>query len=96
MKKHNYPFVALGLGITLLLIVHVGNEINSAGTPAIPLLTLLVINEFGLFATAIGSYIGIRHTMETGLKPSYSIITGCCLLLALYFMFMGIALWPKS
>ncbi|MES9843933.1 MAG: hypothetical protein ABW162_06725 [Candidatus Sedimenticola sp. PURPLELP] len=95
MKKQNYPFIALALGLTLLLIVIYGNQINNAGTPAVPLLTLLVVNEFGFFATAIGSYIGIRHIMATGMKPIYTITTGCCLLLSIYFMFMGIALWPQ-
>lgn len=96
MKKHSYPYIALPLGLTLLLIVLVGERVNSGEAPAIPLLTLLIINEFGFFATAIDSYIGIRHILDTGMKPVYTIITACCLLLSLYFLFMGVALWPTN
>ncbi|MET0049224.1 MAG: hypothetical protein ABW066_15710 [Sedimenticola sp.] len=96
MKRHNYPYIALALGLTLLSIVLVGERVNSGETAAIPLLTLLIINEFGFFATAIGSYIGFRHIQVIGMQPLYTVITACCLLLSLYFLYMGIELWPSG
>ena len=49
MKTFNFPYLALGLGLFLILIVIKGSEAGSDGVTPVPLLTLLVICEFGFF-----------------------------------------------
>ena len=94
MKKINFPYIALGLGIFLMLVIIKGGETDSEGASLIPLLTRLVINEFALIATAIGAYIEIRKMFSDGIKL-FSVLTALlCLLLSIRFLFIGIELWP--
>jgi hypothetical protein len=94
MKKESFPFVASGLGLFLMLLLIKGSETGKDGSTLIPLLTLLVVCEFAFFVNAIGAYIGIKHTLTTKLKPLYAAVTLLCALLAIFFAWMGILLWP--
>jgi len=94
MKKINFPYVALGLGVFLMLIVVFGSMTQGETGTVLPLLSLLVVSEFAFFLTAIAGYIGVSHLISTGIKPFYAITTLLCLLLSLRFMVLGIQLWP--
>jgi len=94
MKTINFPYIALGLGAFLLLLVIGGSEINTDGTTVLPLLTLLVVSEFSFFVTAIAVYIGSQNIKAMGLKSFYSLTTLLCLFLSIQFMLLGIKLWP--
>lgn len=94
MKSYNFPYIALSLGLLLMLVVMKGSEIRDDGMTALPVLTMLVISEFAFFVTAAGAYIGIRHSLSTGIKPVYTIITALCILVSVRFLFLGIDLWP--
>jgi heme/copper-type cytochrome/quinol oxidase subunit 3 len=95
MKTHNFPFIASGLGLFLMLLVLNGSQAREDGATAIPLLTLLIVSEFAFFVTAIGGYLGIRHILANGIKPAYGLATLVCALLAILFLWMGIMLWPS-
>ncbi|MES9991626.1 MAG: hypothetical protein ABW098_06695 [Candidatus Thiodiazotropha sp.] len=95
MNKSNFPFVALSLGLLIMLVVMKGIQPQADGTTTIPLLTLLVASEFAFFVTAIGGYIGIRHIQATGMRPLYTGTTLFCILLSIGFLLLGITLWPK-
>jgi hypothetical protein len=95
MKKHTFPYIALGLGLPLMLLVIVGGQVREEGITTIPLLTLLIVSEFAFFVTAIGGYLGIRHLLETGIKPLYAVVTALCGLSSLWFLWTGIQLWPQ-
>jgi hypothetical protein len=95
MKKHTFPYIALGLGALLMLLVMVGSQVREEGATTIPLLTLLIASEFAFFVTAIGAYLGIKHLSEAGMKPFYAVVTALCGLSSLWFLWMGIQLWPK-
>ena len=77
-----------------MLLVWFGSKPLGDGSTILPLLTLLVVSEFSFFVTGIGTVIGSRHILSTGLKPVYAIITLLCLLLSLRFLWLGIELWP--
>ena len=94
MKKYNFPYIALGLGLFLMLVVIKGSEIRSDGHTTIPLLSLLAISEFAFFVTAIGVYIGIKHILSVGNKLIYTAVTLFCILLSIRFLMLGIDLWP--
>ncbi|MES9833888.1 MAG: hypothetical protein ABW139_16755 [Candidatus Thiodiazotropha sp. DIVDIV] len=96
MIKNNFPFIALGLGLFLMLLVMKGSEIGSDGVTTIPLLTLLFVCEFAFVVTAIGSYLGIRGTLASGFKPFYSTVTLICILLSLSFFWQGVTLWQSA
>ncbi len=95
MKNHTFPYIAVGLGVILMLVVTKGNELRASGASEIPLLTLLVISEVAFFATAIGAFIGFKHIRTVGFKTSYSLVTAACVLLAGQFLWLGLGLWPR-
>jgi len=94
MKTYNYPYLALGLGILLLVIIMKGSETDAEGMTMLPLLTLLIINECAFILTAAAVYIGIRRLMKIGFQAMYSATVLVCLLLSIQFMLLGIKLWP--
>jgi heme/copper-type cytochrome/quinol oxidase subunit 3 len=96
MNKNQFPFVALGIGLFMLLLVIKGSQSGDDGTTIIPLLTLLIVSEFSFFVTAVGAYLGIRQIQANGIKPLIALITLLCMLLAVGFLWLGITLWPFS
>ena len=94
MKTRDFPYVALALGAFLLLVVLKGSQIAGDGQTSLPLLTLLVVSEFSFFVNTIGAYIGINQIQKIGFQPIYGLVTLLCGVLSLYFMWLGIQLWP--
>lgn len=94
MKTYNFPYIAMILGLLLLLIVMRGSETDAEGITALPLLTLLIINECAFFLTAAGAFIGIKRLLNTGFQAFYSATTLLCILLTIQFILLGIKLWP--
>ena len=94
MKKIHFPYLAAALGLTFLPVIILGNAVGEDGVRALPLLTLLIMNEFGFFATAAGIYIGVQHIRAAGIKPLYGLATVGCVALLIAFTTLGIELWP--
>ena len=95
MKKINFPYIALGLGLFLMLIVYKGSETDNSGTTSMPLLTLLAISEVAFFVTAFGAYFGVKRMLSNGFRLIDATIAVFCALLAIKFMMLGITLWPR-
>ena len=96
MKTIHFPYIALALCSLLLLVVLRGSQLNTEGTTALPLLTLLIVSEFSFFVTAIGVYIGLSNIKQFGILSVYSVAIVLCLILAIKFTFLGISLWPLN
>ena len=98
MKTINFPYLALALGLFLLMLVTKGSETLPDGTTALPLLTLLIANECAFILSAIGALIGLKNlksiNFKFSLKPLYTITTVLCILLTIQFTLLGINLWP--
>jgi hypothetical protein len=92
--KLSFPWLALGLGLTIAVILVASGAVDPASEPALPLLTLLVMAEFAFFVTAIGAVQGIRMGLAQGFGfILYTVIAGCSLL-AVGFLWLGLSLWP--
>ena len=94
MKTFNFPYVALGLGLFLMLLLVKGGEVGPDGAVLLPLLTRMIISEFAFFVTAFAVYIGVKHIRVIGMKPVYTSATLLCLVLSARFLVLGIDLWP--
>ena len=98
MKTINFPYLALALGLFLLLVVTRGSETDAEGFTALPLLTLLIVNECAFFLTAAGSFIGLKQLYSSGFNfkknPLYFMTTVTCILLTIQFTLLGFELWP--
>ncbi len=94
MKTVNFPYIALGLGVPLLLIVLAGSNLGDDGSTRLPLLTLLIVSEFAGVVCAIGAYIGIQQLRSAGIQWLYLLATLLCGLLSAQFLMLGLELWP--
>ena len=94
MNNISFPWLALGLGLVVAVGLMMSGVFSPGGPYKLPLLTMLIVNEFGFFVTAIGAGLGIKSLLEKGMNPIMlggSIADG---LLAVMFLYLGIQLWP--
>jgi len=68
--------------------------LSPGGNYDLPLLTMLIVNEFGFFVTAIGAGVGINMLLKNGAQPSLVMVTIACALMAAGFLYLAIKLWP--
>lgn len=94
MKKSSFPFVALGIGLALMALLLVAGSPGDETRRVLPLLTLLIVSEFGMFLTGIGAWLGVATMRATGFRPAMLSITLACTLLAIAFLLLGIGYWP--
>lgn len=94
MKSSYFPYIAAGLGLILLVAVSKGSTTNSDGDTLLPLLTLLLVSEFGFIVTAIGAYLGFRQIRSAGKTPAYIATTILCAVVSVCCLYLGIKLWP--
>ena len=98
MKTVNFPYIAMLLGLFLMMLVIRGSETDGQGVTALPLLSLLIANECSFFLTLAGTFIGLKYLktihFKISLKPLYTITTILCILLTIQSILLGIKLWP--
>lgn len=91
--KLPFPWLALGLGLVIALVLLVGGALAAPQARALPLLTLLIVTEFGFFLSAIGALLSLRK--HPGGRSVAVLAAGFgCLLLAGGFFWLGLQLWP--
>ncbi len=97
MIKAPFPWIALGVGLLLLLLL-----LGTGALPLIregrdlPLLTQLIMAEFGFFLTAIGAYKSIVAARAEGWRPALMLVLAGCVSLAVAFVWLGLRLWPGA
>lgn len=94
MKTQAFPWIALSLGLLVAVTLLGGGALRPADEYALPLLTLMIVNEFGFFLTAIGAGIGIHSLSKQGIRVSLLVTTLACCVLAAGFLYLGFRLWP--
>jgi hypothetical protein len=94
MQNLSYPWLALGLGLLVAFGLLQAGALPADGNYALPMLTMLIINEFGFFVTAIGAGVGINKLLAGGVRPPLLLATLGCAVLAAGFLYLGIKLWP--
>jgi len=94
MNKSNFPYLGLLLGVFLLLTVMGGRELSPNGEPLLPLLMLLLMNEFAFIISAISVFIGIKQMKSNGVQALFAVVVGGCLLVGSFSIFLGVQLWP--
>lgn len=95
MKK-SITWLTLGIGLFLALILFRFNPLSASSGFSLPMLTALLMSEFGFIITVIGAGISVRDVLKQGveLRPAALLIGN--LLLALNFINQGLSLWAES
>ena len=60
----------------------------------LPLLTLLIVAEFGFFLTAAGAFMAVRAQLHAAFSGALAMVALGCALLAVLFVWLGVRLWP--
>jgi hypothetical protein len=92
--KLPFPWVALGVGLVLALVLLQTGAMPGDAERGLPLLTQLIIAEFGFFLTAIGAGMAARSIMSRGFVAATAAALAGCALLAAGFLWLGLQLWP--
>ena len=94
MNNISFPWLALGLGLLVAVGLMMSGAFSPEGTYKLPLLTMLIVSEFGFFVTAIGAGLGINTLLEKGMNQVMLGIVVADGLMAAMFLYLGIQLWP--
>lgn len=94
MGKLNFPWLALGLGLLVATGLLASGALSPGADYDLPLLTMLIVNEFGFFVTAIGAGVGVNTLIRDGVQPTLLMVVIACALMAAGFLYLAIRLWP--
>ena len=96
MKSLSITWIALAVGLLIALLLLPSVAPAPQFSISLPLLTKLILAEFGFLLTAIGAFIG-THRLFQG-PVTLSLLLACigCGLLSIAFLSLGITLWPGS
>ena len=94
MQNTHFSFIATALGLILLALLMKTAPETIDGPPKLPLLTMLIVSEFGFFVTAIGAFTAIKTQLAKGHNKYLLTSTICCILLSIKFLLTGISYWP--
>lgn len=94
MGKLTFPWLALGLGLLVAAGLLMSGALSPGGNYDLPLLTMLIVNEFGFFVTAIGAGVGINSLLRNGAQSSLLMVVIADAVLAAGFLYLAIRLWP--
>jgi hypothetical protein len=95
MKK-SIPWLTLGIGLVFSLILLRFSPLSARSGFILPMLTALLMSELGFIITAIGTGISVRDVLKQGVRLRLVALLIGNLLLALYFVNQGLALWSES
>jgi hypothetical protein len=96
MKKQTFPWIALGLGTLLAMILLRFGAAEGQQAAALPLLTTLFLCEFGLLVCIAGAYMGTRVWLTERSAWLSLLPPIACGALAIGFAWTGLALWQGS
>ena len=88
--------MALALGLFLMGILYKTGATDPATELVLPLLTVLIISEFGFIVCAVAVFFGGQTLIRNGLEIVTAVVTLLCGMLAVEFMLTGIRHWPGS
>lgn len=94
MGKLTFPWLAMGMGLMVAVGLVASGVLSPDANYDLPLLTMMIVNEFGFFVTAIGAGIGINVLLKDGMQPTLLMVTIACGVMAAGFLFLAIRLWP--
>ena len=96
MSKANFPFIALALGLALMGVLYKTGAADPDAELMLPLLTVLVISEFGFIVMAVAVYMGALTLIRNGFDIVLGVVTLLCGMLGVEFMLVGIAHWSGN
>ena len=94
MNKTNFPFIALGLGLFLMGVLYKTGATDPDAELLLPLLTVLIISEFGFLVMAAAFFLGGQTLIKNGFDIVLGVVTLLCGMMGIEFMLVGLQHWP--
>ena len=94
IQKAPFSLIAFILGLILLVLLIKSAPDVIGGEPKLPLLTMLIISEFGFVVNVIGAFTAIKSILNSGMNQYMLAGTICCAALSIKFMMIGVSYWP--
>lgn len=95
MSKFPFPWLALGAGLLIALLLLMAMQAPADQAP-LPLLAQMLLAEFGFVLNAIGIWIGLRRLQGGGGDLSTLLALAGCLVMAAVLGLLGVSLWPEG
>jgi hypothetical protein len=95
MSKFPLPWLALGAGVLIALLLLMSMQAGPDAAP-LPLLTQLLLAEFGFVLNVIGVWLGWRDLQRKGRTTAGLLVLAGCVLMALLLALLGLSLWPEG
>ena len=95
MSIAKFPYIAFALSVIFIIVLTFGQQ-QVDGATLLPLLTLLLVSEFGFILNLITLYIILKYSFQ---QASIALKTGMLLAVigfSLYFLVQGLQLWPSQ
>lgn len=93
MNRKVFPFIALGIGLFMAAVLLLGGALS--GQLLMPLLAALLMSEFGFILNLVGVFLAYQSLNEVRSVPVMITMVGCALV-AVFFLWLGITLWPDN
>jgi hypothetical protein len=90
------PWIAIGLSVPLLLLPWTAGVRTHGDEHGIPLLTVLLMSEFGFVLTAVGAFAATRTIRKTGYRHTRAAGLLACFALAMGFLWALLRLYPAG
>ncbi len=92
MNKAAFPIIALFIGIFIQVVLTI--TISENGETAMPLLTLLLMTEFGMIVCIVGVIMGGKRLLnKAGFDIKLALVVAGCAALAIMLGIDGLELW---
>ena len=95
MSITKFPFIALALSIIFLVVLTLGGHDQANGMTVLPLLTLLLVSEFGFIMNLIAVYIVIKHRCQQTISANNIALIAIAFGFSVYFLTQGLSFWPR-
>jgi hypothetical protein len=96
MNRTNFPFIALALGLALMGLLYKTGATGPDAELLLPLLTVLIVSEFGFIVMAAAVFLGLQTMIRNGFDLVLGVVTLVCGMLGVEFMLVGLAHWPDT
>lgn len=94
--KNNFPWLTLGVGLVLALVLVWFSPLNRSIPVAMPLLMALFMAELGFLVTAAGAMTAIYKIRSSGMDNRLMVLVAGNLVLAVNLAYVGYVLWPDT
>ena len=94
--KQKFPFIAAGVGIVFVLILHLSGATSDGTAFKLPLLTMLLMSELGAIVTVLGAYFGFMIWKNERNDRVLLMASGACVLLCVALAMLGFGLWEHA